>query len=215
MADRYLEGFSANNVLNQAASAVDPDNVAKNVVSGFQGFLSAKPAAKYMSGARTIIRINGRIAAFATEVSWKINSDGKEIWGIDNYLPQEIIPNRLTVTGTISGLVVPGSGPANNLITPDTLSFLFHKYITIEVRDSQTDSLLFYTGKATIVNQQDSIKAGQLANISLSFKAIAYRDEKQPEYPEGSQGSAANEPTSRSPGQRVVDKAKKWFDKVF
>ena len=214
MAD-YLKGFSDNSVLGAAASAIDPSNIGKNLVSGFQGILSAKPAAKYMTGARTIIKINGRIAAFATGVSWRMQTDSKELWGIDNYMPIEIVPNKIMVSGTLNGLVIPGNGPTNQLISPDVLSFLFHKHISIEVRDAQTDSLLFYTGRAMIVDRQENIKAGQLANLTLRFKAIAYRDEKIPEYPRGATGDTNRLAAVRSPIQRTVNRAKKWFSNVF
>jgi hypothetical protein len=215
MADDTLKSFSGNNPIATVKGAIDPTALGKNALSNFQGMLSTKPVAKYMSGARTIIKINGRIAAFATGVSWKITTESKEIWGIDNYMPQEIVPNKIMVSGTINGLVIPGNGPTNQLITPDVLSFLFHKHIAIEVRDSQTDSLLFYTGRATIVDRQDNVKSGQLANITLRFKAIAYRDEKIPEYPRGAEGSDQRLKANRSPVERLTNVAKKWFNNTF
>jgi hypothetical protein len=65
------------------------------------------------------------------------------------------------------------------------LSFFFHKYITIEVRDSQTDFLLFHTSRAQITSQENELKSTSLGEIKLNWKAIAWRDEKDPKYPEG------------------------------
>jgi len=207
-----LQGFSGNDPVSAVTGAVDPAALGKNAMSNFQGMLSTKPVAKYMSGARTIIKINGRIAAFAQSVSWNIKSESKELFGIDNYMPIELVPHKLTVSGSLSGLVIPGNGPVNQLIAPDILSFLFNKYITIEVRDSQTDSLLFYTGKAMIVDRQESIRSGQLANITLKFKAIAFRDEKLPEYPRGANDTrnALKAHSARSPIERLSNVIKKW-----
>lgn len=216
MADKKdLQGFNANNPVGAVKGAVNPLALGKNALSNFQGLLSTKPVAKYMSGARTIIKINGKIAAFAQNVSWKITTEGKELWTIDNYMPTEIIPNRLLVSGSIGGLVIPGNGPTNQLITSDVLSFLFHKYISIEVRDIQTDSLLFYTGKAMIVNRQEDVKSGQLATINLQFKSIAFRDEKHPEYPKGAQDELWRKKANRSPAERLVQRTKKWFPNSF
>ena len=156
-------------------------------VEGAVGILAAKQTAKYMTGARVILKINNRIAAFATGVSWNIVTEGKEIWTIDNYVPHEIAPTRISVDGTISGLIIPGQGVSNELFQADVLSFLFHKYITIEVRDSQTNALLFLTKRAQIVSRSEDVGSGELGNIRLSWRAVGWRDDKMPKYPKGYQ----------------------------
>jgi hypothetical protein len=104
-----------------------------------------------------------------------------EILTIDDYLPAELVPQRITVDGTISALHIPGQGIGVQLWQPDALNFLFQQYIAIEVRDSTTDQLLFYTGRAMITSRQEDIRVDQLANVQLSFKAIGFQDERTPQ----------------------------------
>ena len=140
---------------------------------------------KYMTGARTILRINKKIVGFAFGVEWNINTAQQEINTIDDYLPAEIAPQRIHVTGTISGLHIPGQSPTKEEYQANVLSFLAHQYIEIEVRDSQTDELLFHTSKAAISSRQESIQAGQMAKMTLQFVAIGWVDEMSPSNPKG------------------------------
>jgi hypothetical protein len=157
-----------------------------NLIGGnISGILSTRPSAKYMSGARTILRINSNIVGFAFSVSWRINTSYTEIDTIDDVFPAELAPRRVQVDGSISALHIPGMGPGVQLWQPDALSFLLNQYITIEVRDSQTDQLLFFTSKAVITTRQEEIRVDDLAQISLNFQAIGFRDERSPEIPTG------------------------------
>lgn len=156
------------------------------------GIISTRPIAKYMSGARCILRINSDIVGFAFGVSWHIDTSYIEIETIDDVFPVELAPRRVKVSGSISALHIPGRGPSTQLWQPDVLSFLFNKYITIEVRDSQTNQLLFFTDKAVIVNRQEEIKVDDLAQMSLSFSAIGFLDERVPNQPSGVDTSSAS-----------------------
>ena len=159
-------------------------NIANNVVGGnIGGILSTRPTAKYMSGARCILRVNDRIVAFAFGVSWRIQTAYRELNTIDNPLPEELVPQAIKVDGTISALHVPGASVGVLLWQPDTIGFLFHKYIKIEVRDSKTNQLLFYAPRAVITSRQEEIRVDQLANVNLNFAAIGFRDEKEPTFP--------------------------------
>ena len=153
--------------------------------SAFGGILSAKPMGRYFTGARCVIKINGDLAGFAFAVSWRINTQQEEIWTIDDYTPYEIAPKRVTVEGTIGMFHIPGKGPSKELIQSNVLSFMFNKYITIEVRDSSTDQLLFKTNKAVVTSRNQDVKAEELSTIQLSWKAIGWADEQFPALPEG------------------------------
>lgn len=155
-----------------------------NAVGNISGVFSTRPSAKYSSGARTILKINGKIVGFAFGVSWRINTQVSEINTIDDPLPNEFVPQRLSVEGTISALHIPGISATTENWQPDVLSFLFGQYIQIEVRDT-SNNLLFLTNKAVIVSRAEEIKVDQLSSVTLQFKAIGFRDEKDPEYPDG------------------------------
>lgn len=173
----------ANNKLDGSSSILNGDRLADNFLSQAAGIISTKPTAKYASGARCILRVNGRLIGFAFGISWRINTMAQEIMTIDDYMPHEIAPQRITVEGTISSLHIPGQGPSAELIQSNVLSFLFQKYITIEVRDSATNALLFFTDKAMVIGRGEDIRVDQLANLTLNWKAIGWKDEKGASYP--------------------------------
>lgn len=173
----------------------NPD-ITKNLNSNVNGIFSTKPAAKYASGARTVIKINGKIASFAFAVSWRITTQVTEIQTIDDYLPYELAPQRVTVEGTISALHIPGQSPGTELWQPDALNFLFQQYLTIEVRDT-TDQLLFYTSTAMITSRSEDIRVDALSNVQLSWKAIGFQDERKPELASGVKDIEDKQPKNR------------------
>jgi hypothetical protein len=180
-----------NNVPNFGQTITD------NLIGGnIGGIFSTRPQAKYMSGARCVLRINGKLAGFAFGISWRINTSYREITAIDNDIAEELVPRRITVDGSISALHIPGQTAGTNQWQPDMLSFLFHQYIQIEVRDSATNQLLFFTPKAVITSRQEEIRVDQLAMVSLNFMAIGWRDEKEPSFPD--------DKDTRSPGSGLA-----------
>lgn len=193
--------MSQNKIDNEKFISVS--SLVGNVASNVDGIFSTKPMAKYLSGARCVLRVNGKIVGFAFAISWDIRTHAVEINTIDDYLPYELAPQRIEVTGAISGFRIPGSGPSQALIAPDMMSFLHQRYIDIEVRDSQTDNLIFLANKAMIISRNENIKVDQLADITLSFKAIGWADERSPTEPDG-----VGEPISSGTGV-LSDIAKK------
>lgn len=174
-------GFGASQPGSDAAGTI-----ANNVLSNYQNIFAVSPQGKYVSGARTILKINGELAAWAFQVSWNVRTDQDEIWGIDDWTAYELAPKRISIDGSLSGFYLPIKGsPTKIAATPTMLSFMFHKYITIEVRDSVTDAVLFHTDKAVVTNTAVESTAEQLSKLVLNWKAIGWYDEKEPEYPTG------------------------------
>lgn len=179
------------------------NQLANNVASNVSGVFSTKPSARYASGARTILKINGKITGFAFGISWKITTQVTEILTIDDYLPYEFAPQRVSVEGTISALHIPGQSAGTELWQPDVLNFLFQQYITIEVRDLN-DQLLFYTTKAMITSRAEDIKVDSLASVQLTWRAIGYQDERKPEL---AQGATSTGPEDKKPQSRLISEA--------
>lgn len=177
------------------------DQLANNVASNVAGVFSTKSSARYASGARCILKINGKITGFAFGVSWKINTQVTEINTIDDYFPHEIAPQRVTVEGTLSALHIPGQSAGTELWQPDAINFLFQQYITIEVRDT-TDQLLFYTNKAMITSRAEDIRVDALSSVQLSWRAIGFQDERKPEL---AQGATTTGPEDKRPQSRLQE----------
>lgn len=155
-----------------------------NLNSQVSPIFSTRPLAKYASGARVILRMNNQLIGFAFNISWRINTIHDEIFTIDDYEPYEIAPNKITVEGTIGAFHIPGRGASAELIQSNVLSFMTHRYISIEVRDAQTNDLLFYTSKAVIVSRAEDMRADDIGRVSLQWKAIGWQDEKTPKLQE-------------------------------
>ena len=145
--------------------------------------LDLRKPTKALTGARTIVKINGKLAFFAFGVQFSISTMQDEIWGIDNYAPIEYAPKRIIISGVLSCLHIPGRGASKELIQSNMLSFMFHQYITIEIRDKQTDELIFQTNRAVVTNRDEIINADSLATVSLQWKAIGWQDEIKPKIP--------------------------------
>ncbi len=159
-----------------------------NIAGQLTNIAGTRPVGKYLTGARITLRINKKLVGFAFGITWRIDTQQMEINTIDDYLPAEIAPTRIHISGTINALHIPGQSPTKEQYQSNVLSFLAHQYITIEARDSQTDELLFYTTKAVIVSRQEDMQAGQLAKMTLQFMAIGWQDELQPTVPKGING---------------------------
>lgn len=185
------------------------DQLASNVASNISGVFSTKSAARYAQGARTILKINGKIVGFCFGVSWKITTQVTEIQTIDDYLPYELAPQRVSVDGTLSALHIPGTSAGTELWQPDAINFLFQQYITIEVRDT-TDQLMFYTNKAMITSRQEDIRVDSLANVQLSWKAVGFQDERKPELATG----ATDKQENTQPKSRLQDEATNLANKI-
>lgn len=90
------------------------------------------------------------------------------------------------MNGTLGTFVIPGRSSTSELLQSNALSFMMNKYITIEISDSATGTLLFKTNKAVVTGQQTSIQAEQMSVTQLTWKAIGWQHEFAPEEPTGS-----------------------------
>jgi len=186
--------------------------IGENLLSNVTGVVSVLPTAKYTSGARVKLSINGELVGFAFGVSWNVSTTVSEIRSIDDYLPQELAPKHVSVTGTLSMLHIPGEGPSISAHQSNVLNFLHQKYITIEVRDSATDNLLFFTNKAMVISRAETIQAEQLGTIQLEWRAIGWKDELDPVPPQ-SRKKQAEDKANRA-NSKIDDITKTIEDEV-
>lgn len=176
-------------------------NLTTNVASQAAGIFSTRQNAKYASGARCLLKINNKLCGFAFNITWRITTQATELVTIDDYIPHELVPQRVSVEGSIAALHIPGTSAGTELWQPDVLNFLFQQYITIEVRDSANDALLFYTNKAMITSRQEDLRVDSLANVQLTWRAIGYQDERKPEIADGINDESSKQPASRDQSQ--------------
>jgi hypothetical protein len=149
---------------------------------------AGKSVHRYMTGSRAIIKVNGDLMGFAHSASFRVNTSQTSINTIDDWTPYEIAPSRVTIEGTLGTFHIPGKGASKQLVQSNVLSFLFHRYITIEIRDRKTNELVFQTNKAVITSRHQELKAGELSTVTLNFVAMGWVDEMVPAFPDGYNG---------------------------
>ena len=154
--------------------------VAENILGNLGPIFTLKNQAKYMTGARAVIKVNDKLFGFAFSVSWNVSLSAVEINTIDDPTPWELAPQRISVSGSMSAFILPGQSVQSELIMADIGSFLANRYITIEVKDSATDEIIFKTSKAMITGQSASLQSEQLGQQSLTWKAVGWQVETPP-----------------------------------
>jgi hypothetical protein len=55
-----------------------------------------------------------------------------------------------------------------------------NRYISIEVKDSATDAILFKTNRAMVTNQQSDLSSEQMGRTVLSWRAVGWQAESPP-----------------------------------
>ena len=134
-----------------------------------------------MTGARAVLKLNGKIIALCNNVSYDISMDWTEIRGIDELIPNDLAPNSFSVKGSMSIYRVPNKSPIGEFLSQDMFRGIIWPYSTIELRDKRTDEIIFKIPRAAISSRGESFSKGQLTSTNLSFIGIGFRDEITPE----------------------------------
>jgi hypothetical protein len=130
---------------------------------------------------------------FAFGVTYNISTPAEENFTIDDYTAYELMPGKVTVSGTLGMFHIPGKGPTAQLVQANLLSYLMHRYITIEISDQMTGQKIFKTERAVITNKSQTLTAGDISTIQLTWKAIGWIDEFTPNLPQGADVSSKGE----------------------
>jgi hypothetical protein len=202
MADKVKNAFTEASTLSGAVSGL-ADSLLQSAVGGLSPLNNF---GRYMTGARAIIKVNDKLFGFAFAVSFNISTEYVENNVIDSYVAYELMPTRISVNGTLSMLHVPDKGPTKELVQANVLSYLMHRYITLEISDQTTGQTIFKTNKAVITTRRQTLQAGELSTIELTWKALGWIDElAQPFYPQGADGKDAE--SGPASGLAAVGKA--------
>ena len=135
---------------------------------------------KVLTGARAILKLNGNLTVFATDVSWSVETDYKPIPEIDNSLPAELSPGAIRVQVTVTNLRVAFGSPAVERLQPTILNAMTQPYTMIEVRDRGTDATIIRVPKSMLVRRTGHVSSRSMATESWTFVGIGYWDERAP-----------------------------------
>lgn len=155
--------------------------IQRNLAASADSLLSLRNQPKIITAARIIFRINQQKIAFANSISYSVETEWTENSGIDDDVPNELVPGMVRCRGTINVFRVPNSSAAQNFWQSDMLRMRVWPYSEIEVRDQRTDELIIKFPRIAITSRTESIAPGQLTITQLSFVSIGYRDELTPQ----------------------------------
>lgn len=155
--------------------------IQKNLAASADSILSLRNQPKIITGARIIFRINQQKIAFANSINYTIETEWTENSGIDEDVPNELVPGMVRCRGTINVFRVPNSSAAQNFWQSDMLRMRVWPYSEIEVRDQRTDELIIKFPRIAVTARTEQIAPGQLTITQLSFISIGYRDELTPQ----------------------------------
>jgi hypothetical protein len=164
---------------------------------------SYTPSARFIAGGRVVITINGIAAPRLSSISWRIITEQKLNKEIDSANAYELMPSSIEVAGSYSEYREPFRGPTSAFHQASARSFMFHPYMSIEVRDNLTDALLFYAGKCAVTERSEQIGTEGLMITNVSWRAISWKDEREPTIP--SENAGELQQTSQNPLAAAID----------
>lgn len=132
------------------------------------------------SGARAIINISDRLAIFATEASYTIETAHRPLLEVDNSLPNELAPGLIRTQVTVTNLRVPFNSPSVDRIQATINNNLTQPYVSIEIKDRSTDATILYVPQAMLTRRSGNIRARSLSSETWTFSGIGFWDERLP-----------------------------------
>ena len=126
-----------------------------------------------LTGAQIKVYVAGKLYPEIQSIQYTIDYSEQEIYGVDSQFPQEIAPGRVSVQGSVSGLVIKMVGGLQAYDLRTKINEILHgPYISLRIKDRHSDSDLFWLPQMKVVNEQVSIQAKGVVKISFQFKGI-------------------------------------------
>lgn len=126
-----------------------------------------------LTGASCRLYIGGKAYPEVQQISYTLDYGEKEIFGIDSIFPQEIATTRISVQGSITGVRVKLSGglQGKDIIT-NINKRVFAPYVSLEIRDRQSDMKLIFIPQCKVTTQTVRISSKRVVVLSFNFKGI-------------------------------------------
>lgn len=133
-----------------------------------------------LAGYRTVLSINKTVVAAGFVVDYTIDTAEVDIHGLDNVVPSELAPDKVSVSMNIRVYRTADNDPVSSLIAPlgDAGNLLdgFTKspYITVEIRDKVTDRTIIYLPQAWLLKRSGQVDAENVLIETWSIKSIGF-----------------------------------------
>jgi hypothetical protein len=133
-----------------------------------------------LAGYRTILKINNSVVGAGFVVDYNIETSEVTISGIDNVVPSELAPDKITVTMNIRVYRTANNDPVAGLIAPlgdnanQLDAFTKSPYISVEIRDKVTDKTIIFLPRAWVFRRSGTVDAENLLIETWSIKSIGF-----------------------------------------
>lgn len=126
-----------------------------------------------LRGADCVLYIGGNKYTSVQNITYTIDYGVQEIGGIDSIYPQELCVTKISVSGTVSGVVVKGrNGLQGAGVTPGLLDLLNQSYVSIRISDRYSDKNIIYIPQCSITSETLNIGTKGTVKSTFSFRGI-------------------------------------------
>lgn len=133
---------------------------------------------KLLTGAGVVCYVNGEEYGVVSGASWQVTYNRKAIYAIDSPTAHELAPAIVTITGTLRVFRVMLDGGAEGFGYVTFPKDIFaEEYVTINLIDSKSDSVLFNSNKCSVMSQSWDVPAKGLVTGTITFQAIDWSNE--------------------------------------
>lgn len=117
--------------------------------------------------------INGRVVGQVTSFSFRRQSTPKPMLVVDQFVPAELIRGPVLISGQIGLLRVQRDGGPEALgLMPPTQDISVEQYVSIQLKDLVSDTVLFQVDSALIDSESWEQPAQDLMHGQVSFMGL-------------------------------------------
>ena len=126
-----------------------------------------------LKGADCRLYLNNKAYNVAQQVQWSIDYGEEPIYGIDSMVPQEIASTKLSVSGSVVGLVLRmDGGLQGGGLRPKILEAIASPYISLRIEDRVNKADLLWVDRIKISRESVTLGAKGTIHVSFSFVGI-------------------------------------------
>jgi len=126
-----------------------------------------------LKGAEVKCYISNKLYAEIQSIQYTIDYAETEIYAIDSPFPQEIAPGRVSVQGSVQGLVIKDLGGLQAYDIRSKINEILHApYISLRLKDRHSDRDFFWLPQMKVTSETISIQAKGVVKVSFTFKGI-------------------------------------------
>lgn len=126
-----------------------------------------------LKGAEIKTYISGKLFPEIQSITYTIDYNENEIFGIDSQFAQEIAPDKIMVSGTVNGVRVKLKGGLQGAEARVRVSQLLQSpYTALRLEDRATKRTLLWVPQMKVTRESVQIQAKGVVRFSFSFKGI-------------------------------------------